>query len=222
MTTTRIPATASAALLLCAAQTVALAGGTQPAAGRAGIEKPSADDAAPVGRHPAAVREIHVKGLQRDGLKQDLTQGGFDHPVAIDQGAGLEDVGNPDDTSVIELQGPAHRYAIRVVAGPQLVIEVDRVRLLFSIPLADDREALALETAATIARRLRASRHPRVFADESWVVQADAPDLSVLHRNGKDVAVLIGDRVFDGTAAEAPDFRALARASASRRSACSA
>lgn len=38
------------------------------------------------------MREIHVKGLGRDDLSQDLTRGGFDKPTVIDSDAELRKI----------------------------------------------------------------------------------------------------------------------------------
>lgn len=126
---------------------------------------------------------------------------------------GLQKVGDPDDTSVIELQGPAHRYAIRIVGRPpQLLIEVDRVRLQFGINLVDNREALSLEAATELSRALRAARHPRAFADEPWVVRPDAPGMCALNIKEKQAWVVLGGRLFEGAPAEESDRNAAATA----------
>ena len=122
------------------------------------------------------------------------------------KGAGLENVGRPDDRTVIELQGPASRYAIRIFGQPpQVLIEVDRVRLLFPINPVDNREAASLVTAAELSRALRASRHPRTFADEAWTVRADAPGLCALNVHDKAATILLNGRLYEGTVAPEGD-----------------
>src|SRR5262245_47860426 len=129
---------------------------------------------------------------------------------AFQKAGGLEKIGNPDDTTVVELQGPAHRYAIRIVGRPpQILIEVDRVRLLFSVPLVDNREALSLEAAAELSRALRATRHPRVFGDEPWAVRVDGPGLSVFGVQDKKVCVFIGGRLYEGPVEAEADVKTI-------------
>lgn len=44
------------------------------------------------GEHDRLVREIHLEGLGRDDLPQDLTRGGFDKPIVIDSDRELRKV----------------------------------------------------------------------------------------------------------------------------------
>ena len=132
---------------------------------------------------------------------------------ALVKDSGLERIGKPDDTSVVELQGPANRYAIRIAGRPpQIQIEVDRVRLNFPIALVDNREALSLQAAAELSRALRATRHARVFADESWAVRAEAPGLCAFNTQGKQACVFLGGRIYEGPVEADPDAKTLVNA----------
>ncbi len=137
---------------------------------------------------------------------------------AFTKGSALQETGDANDETVIELQGPAHRYAIRFVGKPlQLLIEVDRVRMIFPIAVVDHREALWMEAAAELSRGLRATRHPRVFADEAWEVRPDAPGLCAVHTHDGKAWAFLGGRVFEGPLA--PDLDAKTRVGASRSAA---
>ncbi len=118
---------------------------------------------------------------------------------AFTQGGGLVTIGDPDDLTVIELQGPVHRYALRVAGDPAYVlIEVDRVRLQFAVDLVNGNEAAALATATELSRALRATHHPRVLADEAWVVHADAPGRCVVNASGQQAWLCLDGRIFVG------------------------
>lgn len=145
-----------------------------------------------------------VKGLKmKEGKYRELAE-------AFAKGNNLERLGNTSDTTVIEFQGPAHRYAIKVAGNPpQFLVEVDRVRLAFSFALIPDREALSLQTAAELSRALRATRHPRAFAEEAWVVASDAPGICAFNIQDKKLCVIVGGRLFEGTVEPEPDSKAM-------------
>jgi len=119
------------------------------------------------------------------------------------KGGDLERIGNPDETSVLEMQDSLHRYSLRVLARPpRLLIEVDRVRLMAPLAMAEDREVLLLGLAAKLSKELRAARPARLFSEEAWLIRADAPATCAIHFQGNQASVLIGGRLFDGTATE--------------------
>jgi hypothetical protein len=129
---------------------------------------------------------------------------------AFHKGSGLERIGNPDDTTVVEFQDAAHRYAIRIVGRPpQILVEVDRVRLLFPVSLLDNREVLSLEAAAELSRALRATRHPKVFAESPWGVRPDAPGLCAWNTQDKVACVFLGGRMYEGPVNPDPDTKGL-------------
>lgn len=157
-------------------------------------------DVDPETRAPVAGFSLPKEG--RATLIKSLTKGGD-----------LQVVGSADDLTVIELQGPVHRYAIRLVGNPpQLLIEVDRVRLLFPLELVSDREPLALETAADLSRALRATRNAQAFAEEAWRVRNDTPGICAILGQGTKATILMGGRLFLGTVTPDTESKALVEA----------
>lgn len=126
--------------------------------------------------------------------------------------AGLEllpGVGDPAEG--FTLQGPRHRHVVRLLGPvPRVLVETDRVRLAFDLALISEREGFALETSAALAKGLRATRHERVFADEPWVVVADAPGPCAMQTAGEKVWLFLEGRIFEGTRQE-EDTEAQAR-----------
>ena len=133
-----------------------------------------------------------------------LKKGAVDHLVGLfSKGLGLERTGNLQDNSVIELESPANHYALRVVGNPpQLLVEVDRVRLMIPLELVDDREALSMQAAAELSKALRAARPARLFADEAWGVVGNAPALCAMNIDGSRASVILGGRLYEGLASE--------------------
>lgn len=111
--------------------------------------------------------------------------------------------GGGDPAEGFVLQGPRHRFDVRVIGPePRLLIETDRVRLAFDLDLISDREGFALETSAALAKGLRATRHERVFADEPWEVVANAPGPCAVQSVGEKSWIFLDGRIFEGTRRE--------------------
>jgi tetratricopeptide (TPR) repeat protein len=142
----------------------------------------------------APIEAIKLPEANRKSLVEAFTRWGGG--VELLPGAG-------DPAEGFVLQGPRHRFAVRVIGPqPRVLVETDRVRLAFDIGLISGRESFALETSGALARGLRATRHDRVFADEPWVVVANAPGPCAVQGDGDKAYIFLEGRVYEGTRRE--------------------
>lgn len=127
----------------------------------------------------------------------------------LKSGARVEAVAGGDDSS-IELKNAQHRFTIRLIDenDPKVLIEVDRVRLAFGLDMVEDREGFALQTAAMLAKGLRATKDPQVMSPDPWDVVGDAPGPCAVTSSGDKAWLYLQGRIFQGKIHdEDPDSR---------------
>lgn len=121
---------------------------------------------------------------------------------AFTRGGDFEVLGDPADTSVIELQGPVHRFSIRLAgqSPPQAIVEADRVRVAFDFDAWHNHESDCLTVAAELSRALRAKRHERALAEEGWTLYGDAPGRCAVNVQDKKAWAWLDGRLMEGEA----------------------
>ncbi len=124
------------------------------------------------------------------GIRQALVS-------AWTRGGGWEIVDAKDESAVV-LQGPVHRVVLRLGASQRLLVEVDRVRLAFSVDHVRGQETAGLELAVEAAAGIRASKHAFRFAAEPWEVKTDAPGRYAAIEQGTKIAAWFEGRIFEG------------------------
>jgi len=115
---------------------------------------------------------------------------------------GLKAVASADATADV-LQGPRHRYVLKMVSG-RVLVETDRVRIVFSRDLVEGREGFALETAGALSKALRASGHEKALGEEPWYVDADAPGRCAHAKEGEKAWIVLDGIVYEGRAPPVP------------------
>ncbi|HLG43212.1 MAG TPA: hypothetical protein VI643_07585, partial [Planctomycetota bacterium] len=138
----------------------------------------------------APVKTLKIPEASQKKLVEAFTRWGGD--VEFIPGVG-------DLSDGFELQSTRHRYFVRMIGPqPRVLIEADRVRIVFDVDLVNGREGFALESAGAMARGMRATRHERVFAESSWVVVPDAPGPCAVQTEGDRAWIYLEGRVYDG------------------------